>query len=43
MTLEKFWMKSYDQHVPKTIDYKIEDFGTILTKAMERFPDRIGV
>ena len=43
MTQEKFWTKSYDSHVPKTIDYKIEDFGTILSKAMERFPDRVGV
>ncbi|TFG06057.1 MAG: AMP-dependent synthetase [Promethearchaeota archaeon] len=43
MSSERFWTKSYDAHVPKSIDYKIEDFGTMLTNAMERFPDKVGI
>ncbi len=39
--MEKIWLKSYDKHVPETLTYPSEDFGTILTRAMESFPDRI--
>jgi len=42
MSTEKFWTKSYDPHVPKTLQYPTEDLGTILSKSMEQFPDRIG-
>ncbi len=39
--MEKIWLKSYDKHVPESLTYKYEDFGTILTRAMEAFPDRV--
>ncbi|MHA1657555.1 MAG: AMP-binding protein, partial [Promethearchaeota archaeon] len=42
MSKEKFWTKSYDKHVPTTLTYPTEDLGTLLTKAMNAFPDRVG-
>ncbi len=41
MSKEKFWTKSYDSHVPTTLEYPTEDMGTILSRAMNKFPDRI--
>ena len=40
----KFWLKSYDKHVPETLEgqYPKEDLGTILVNAMKQYPDRIG-
>ena len=40
----KFWIKSYDPHVPQSLEgkYPTEDLGTILTNAMETFSERIG-
>ncbi|MFX1410614.1 MAG: AMP-binding protein [Promethearchaeota archaeon] len=43
MTKEKFWIKSYDDHVPPTLTYPTEDLGTILTKTMEKFADKVGL
>ncbi|MFX1321594.1 MAG: AMP-binding protein [Promethearchaeota archaeon] len=42
MSKEKFWIKSYDDHVPPTLTYPTEDLGTILTKTMEKFADKVG-
>ena len=39
--MEKMWLKSYDKHVPESLTYPSEDFGTILTRAMNEFPDRV--
>ena len=41
MSKEKFWTKSYDSHVPTTLEYPTEDMGTILSRAINKFPDRI--
>jgi len=43
MASEKIWFKSYDKHVPKTLQYPTEDLGTLMTKAMEKYKDRIGI
>ncbi|MFX0060316.1 MAG: AMP-binding protein [Candidatus Heimdallarchaeota archaeon] len=42
MSSEKFWLKSYDKHVPATLTYPTEDLGTILTQAMKKYADKIG-
>ncbi len=39
--MEKIWLKSYDKHIPESLTYPSEDFGTILTRAMNEFPDRV--
>ncbi len=39
---EKIWLKTYDKHVPPSIDYVVEDLGTCLSKIMETYADRIG-
>ncbi|MHA1726584.1 MAG: hypothetical protein ACTSXH_17390 [Promethearchaeota archaeon] len=39
---EKIWLKSYDKHIPPSLDYILEELGTCLTNAMETFKDRIG-
>jgi len=41
MSVEKIWLKSYDKHVPETLTYSNDDVGTAMSKAMNRFPDRI--
>ncbi|MBD3253822.1 MAG: AMP-binding protein [Candidatus Lokiarchaeota archaeon] len=40
----RFWLKSYDKHVPESLEgkYFTEDLGTILTNAMEKYSDRVG-
>ncbi|MFX1498089.1 MAG: AMP-binding protein [Promethearchaeota archaeon] len=38
---EKIWLKSYDKHVPHTLDYPNESLGKLFDKAMKRFPNRI--
>ncbi len=43
MSKEKFWTKSYDSHVPTTLEYPTEDIGTLLVNAMQKYPDRIGL
>ena len=43
MSKEKFWTKSYDSHVPTTLDYPTEDLGTLLVNAMKKFPERVGL
>ncbi len=43
MNKEKFWLKSYDKHVTPTLTYPTEDLGTILTNAMEKFAEIIGL
>ncbi len=43
MSKEKFWYKSYDSHVPTTLEYPTEDIGTILVNAMQKYPDRVGI
>ncbi|MFX1315043.1 MAG: AMP-binding protein [Promethearchaeota archaeon] len=42
MTKEKFWLKSYDKHVPPTLTYPTEDLGTLLSKAMEKYAETVG-
>jgi len=42
MSQERFWTKSYDPHVPKTLEYPKEDLGTLLSRAMEKYGDRVG-
>jgi long-chain acyl-CoA synthetase len=42
MSNEKFWLKSYDKHVPPTLAYPNKDLGTILTETMTKYSDRIG-
>ncbi len=42
MSQERFWTKSYDSHVPKTLDYPKDDLGTILSRSMKKFGDRVG-
>ena len=43
MSKERFWTKSYDKHVPTTgLTYPTDDLGTIITNAMNAFPDRVG-
>lgn len=42
MSKEKFWLKSYDPHVPPTLTYPTEDLGTILTDAMKKYPENVG-
>jgi len=41
--VEKFWLKSYDKHVNPSLTYPTEDLGTLLTKKMMEFPDKIGI
>ncbi len=36
----KIWLKSYDKHVPHTLEYPKENLGKLFDKAMSRFPDR---
>ncbi len=36
----KIWLKSYDKHVPPTLEYPKESLGKLFDKAMSRFPDR---
>lgn len=38
---EKIWLKSYDKHVPHTLDYPNKSLGKLFDKAMERFPNRV--
>jgi acyl-CoA synthetase (AMP-forming)/AMP-acid ligase II len=38
----KFWLKSYDDHVPKTLEYPKDDLATLLTRAMKKYGDRVG-
>ena len=42
---ERFWVKSYDPHVPASLmdQYPKEDLGTLMTKAMEKYGDRVGI
>jgi len=42
MSQEKFWFKSYDDHVPHNLDYPKDDLGTILSRSMKKFGDRVG-
>jgi long-chain acyl-CoA synthetase len=42
MIQEKFWLKSYDKHVPANLTYPTEDLGTLLTKNMTEFADKVG-
>lgn len=42
MSQEKFWTKSYDPHVPKTLEYPKDDLGAILSRSMEKYGDRVG-
>ncbi|MHA1784879.1 MAG: AMP-binding protein [Candidatus Helarchaeota archaeon] len=37
----KFWTKSYDKHVKKSLDYPTESLGKIFDKSMSEFPDKI--
>jgi acyl-CoA synthetase (AMP-forming)/AMP-acid ligase II len=39
---EKFWFKSYDDHVPHSLTYPTEDIMTLLNKSMDKYGDRIG-
>jgi long-chain acyl-CoA synthetase len=39
---EKFWLKSYDEHVPATLTYPTEDIGTMLTESMKKYADKVG-
>ena len=41
--VEKFWLKSYDDHVKPNLQYPTEDLGTILTNNMKEFPEKIGI
>jgi long-chain acyl-CoA synthetase len=43
MNNEKFWLKSYDKHVPGTLKYPTEDLGTMLINAMTKYSDKIGI
>jgi long-chain acyl-CoA synthetase len=38
----KVWLKSYDKHVPHSLEYPKENLGQLFDKAMSRFPDRAG-
>ena len=40
---KNLWLKSYDKHVQPTLDYPTEDLGTILTQAMNKYPDHVGI
>jgi len=40
---EKFWLKSYDKHVPANLTYPTEDLGTMLINAMTEYSDKIGM
>ncbi|MFX1513840.1 MAG: AMP-binding protein [Promethearchaeota archaeon] len=42
MNNEKFWLKTYDKHVPPTLTYPNKDLGTILVETMTKYSDRIG-
>jgi len=42
MKSDKFWLKSYDNHVSPTLTYPKEDLGTHLTQSMNKFADKIG-
>ena len=41
--VDKFWLKSYDDHVKPTLTYSTDDLGTILTNRMKEFPEKIGI
>jgi len=41
--VEKFWLKSYDDHVKPSLTYPTEDLGTILTQRMKEFPEKDGI
>jgi long-chain acyl-CoA synthetase len=43
MNEKKFWLKSYDKHVPETLTYPTEDLGTMLINAMTKYSDSIGI
>ncbi|MFW9827207.1 MAG: AMP-binding protein [Candidatus Thorarchaeota archaeon] len=43
MSSEKFWLKSYDKHVPATLTYPTEDLGTMLTNAMTKYANNVGI
>lgn len=43
MSKEKFWLKSYDKHVPPTLTYPNKDLGTILKESMEKYQDNVGI
>ncbi|MHA1264012.1 MAG: AMP-binding protein [Candidatus Helarchaeota archaeon] len=38
---EKFWTKSYDAHVTKSLEYPKKSLGEIFDEAMAKFPDRV--
>ncbi len=38
---EKIWIKSYDEHVKKSIEYKTESIGKIFDDAMGKYPDNV--
>ncbi len=42
MSTEKFWTKSYDKHVKKTLDYPTDGLGTLLLKSISKFPEKAG-
>ncbi|MBD3255239.1 MAG: AMP-binding protein [Candidatus Lokiarchaeota archaeon] len=42
MNEKKFWTKSYDEHVPVSLEYENKDMATILIEGMKRFPENIG-
>jgi len=42
MSKEKFWLKSYDKHVPASLTYPTEDIGIMLTQCMTKYGDNIG-
>jgi len=42
MSKEKFWLKSYDKHVPATLTYPTEDLGTMLTQSMTKYAENAG-
>ena len=41
--VEKFWLKSYDDHVKPSLEYPTDDLGTLLINKMKRFPDKVGI
>lgn len=43
MSKEKIWLKSYDKHVTPTLTYPTEDLGTMLTQAMTKHSDKVGI
>ena len=43
MSSEKFWLKSYDKHVPATLTYPTEDIGTMLIQKMNQYAEKVGI